>query len=155
MSKNPGELAVIVEVQQERRELESLLESVRAMFHEHRLARADGAARLLDALDELREHLGMMFALKETDGYLDEVVTASPPLSEHVGELKAEHTVLFEELSCMIEQCDRDVARGRWGGSCKFAEMTFENFCERLHAHEAGEAELVQQAFNQDTGVGD
>jgi hypothetical protein len=125
------------------------------MFHAHRTARADGAVRLMDALDELREHLGMMFALKETGGYLDDVVAATPPLSEKADALKAQHALLFEDLSRLIDQCDEDLSRGRWGRSWKLAEMTFENFCEQLREHEMGEAVLVQEAFNQETGVGD
>ncbi len=155
MTKNVLERAVIDEVQQERQELESLLEMVRCMFHEHRTARVDGAVRLLDSLDELREHLGMMFALQETDGYLDELAMTRVPLGDSIGAMKAEHVTLFEGLSRMIEQCDRDVARGRWGQSWKLAEMTFENFCERLQDYQASEVVQPLQAFNRNAGFGD
>jgi hypothetical protein len=37
----------------------------------------------------------------------------------------------------------------------KLDEMTFENFCDQLRAHEAREAELVQRAVSDDVGVGD
>lgn len=155
MNRNLLERAVIDEVRQERQELESLLEAVQGMFHEHRTARVDGAARLLDCLDELREHLGMMFALQETDGYLDELGTTQRALGDGMGVLKAEHVTLFEGLSRMIEQCDRDVARGRWGRSWKLAEMTFENFCERLQDCQASEVVQPLRAFNRNAGVGD
>lgn len=153
MSENPWERALEDEVRREKLELKSSLAHVRRLFHEHRTARPNGAARLLDSLDELRERLGMMFALQETHGYLDDVITTRPPLGVHVGELRAEHERLFEGISRMIEQCDRDVARGRWEESWKLAEMTFENFCERLRNHEAGEAELAQQAFHGNAGA--
>jgi hypothetical protein len=35
------------------------------------------------------------------------------------------------------------------------AEMTFENFRQRLEAHQLGEADLVQRAFIQDIGAVD
>lgn len=155
MTRNFNQRALSQDVKHEQYELESLLGQVRKMFHAHRTARAEGAARLMDALDELREHLGMMFALKETVGHLDEIVTAAPPLGEQAGALKAQHASLFEDLSRLIDQCDQDLSRGRWQSSCKLAEMTFENFCEQLRENEVGEAVLVQGALKQETGVGD
>ncbi|HEV7224570.1 MAG TPA: hypothetical protein VGN42_17810 [Pirellulales bacterium] len=155
MTRNFNQRALSQDVKHEQYELESLLGQVRKMFHAHRTARAEGAARLMDALDELREHLGMMFALKETVGHLDEIVTAAAPLGEQAGALKAQHASLFEDLSRLIDQCDQDLSRGRWQSSCKLAEMTFENFCEQLRENEVGEAVLVQGALKQETGVGD
>ena len=143
------------DVLREHQELEALLIQVRDLFHEHRTKRALGAARLMDALDELREHLGMMFALKENDGYLDQAVKSAPPLGEQIGALKAEHETLFEDLSRLIEQCDLDVERGRWEQTWKLAEMTFENFCEQFRDLEAGEAELAQQVYRLDAATGD
>jgi hypothetical protein len=153
MSGNIDQRALDQDVRHEQYELEALLGRVRKMFHAHRTTRADGAARLMDALDELREHLGMMFALKETDGYLDAVAAA--PRGGHADALKARHALLFEDLSRLIDQCDEDVSRGRWESSWKLAEMTFENFCEQLCEFEVGEAGLVQETLDQDAGVGD
>jgi hypothetical protein len=155
MTRNFKQYALSQDVKHEQYELESLLGKVRKMFHAHRTARAEGAARLMDALDELREHLGMMFALKETEGYLDELAAVAPPLVEQAGALKAQHTSLFEDLSRLIDQCDQDLSRGRWQSSWKLAEMTFENFCEQLRESEVGEAVLAQGALDQETGVGD
>lgn len=152
MSKEAGERAVSIEVEAERRELGAIVEEVQAMFHRHCLAREGGAARLLDSLDELREHLGMMFALQETDGYRDEVAGASP--LEPIDELKTEHATLFDGLTRMIDQCDQDVERGRWQRTWKLAEMTFENFCERLRGYEASEAAFMQHAVKQEIGAG-
>ncbi|HUY91329.1 MAG TPA: hypothetical protein VMV10_21505 [Pirellulales bacterium] len=155
MSKVSREFVVEEDVLREHQELEALLMQVCEMFHEHRTKRALGAARLMDALDELREHLGMMFALKEHDGYLDHAAKTAAPLGRRIGAIKAEHKVLFEELSRLIDQCDLDVARGRWEQTWKLAEMTFENFCEQFYDQEAGEAELAQQVFKLDSATGD
>ncbi|MGH7135641.1 MAG: hypothetical protein ACREHD_07865, partial [Pirellulales bacterium] len=57
------------EVRDEQRELDEHVDRIERLFREHRVGSSSGAVRLLDALDELSEHLGMMFALKESDGY--------------------------------------------------------------------------------------
>lgn len=155
MSEKSRLMVLEEDVLREHLELEALLVQVREMFHEHRTKRALGAARLMDALDELREHLGMMFALKENDGYSDRAAKSAPPRGAQVGALKAEHETLFEDLSRLIEQCDLDVARGRWEQTWKLAEMTFENFCEQFRDLEADEAELAQQVFRLDAATGD
>lgn len=149
MSGRIREISVEEDVLREHRELETWLTQVHEMFHKHRTKRPEGAAKLMDALDELREHLGMMFALKEADGHLDGAETR-PSLSEQIESLKTQHAALFEDLSRLIDQCDLDVARGRWERTWKFAELTFENFCEQFHDHEAGEAQCGRQSYEQE-----
>jgi hypothetical protein len=143
------------EVRDEQRQLDQYLARIDQLFREHRVGSASGAARLLEALDELSEHIGMMFALKECDGYLREIVENAPSLCGCADELKSDHTALFSELSHLIEQCDRDIEHHRWPQCWKMAEMTFENFRQRLEAHQLGEADLVQRAFIQDIGAVD
>lgn len=143
------------EIQDEQHELKRLLREVRHLFHGRQADQPAGALRLLDELDELREHLGMIFALKETDGYLDEVVAEVPSLCGCADRLRAEHTLLFDQLSQLIDQCDEDVRRRRWPECWKMAQLTFHNFCQRLRAHHAGEVDLLQKAISQDIGVGD
>ena len=143
------------EVRDEQRELDQHLSRVEQLFIQHRVASSHGALRLLEALDELSEHLGMMFALKESDGYFGDVVEITPSLCRCADELKSDHQALFVELSHLIEQCELDIQRHRWQECWKMAEMTFENFHQRLEAHQMGEADLVQKAFTLDIGVGD
>lgn len=143
------------EVRDEQRELDQHLTRVEQLFVQHRVASASGALRMLEALDELSEHLGMMFALKESDGYFGDVVETTPSLCRCADELKSDHRTLFAELSHLIEQCELDINRHRWPECWKMAEMTFENFRQRLEAHRLGEADLVQKAFTLDIGVGD
>ena len=138
------------EVRDEQRELDQHLDRIDRLFREHRVGSTSGAVRLLEALDELSEHLGMMFALKESDGYLREVTENAPSLCRCADELKSDHQALFAELSHLIDQCDLDRERHRWPECCKMAEMTFENFRQRLEAHQLGEADLVQRAFMED-----
>ena len=158
-SETAGDAAVR-EIQDEQQELGRLLRDVRHLFHGRPVhgRQADHpsvALRLLDELDELREHLGMIFALKETGGYLDEVVAEVPSLCGCADRLRAEHILLFNQLSQLIDQCDEDVRRHRWPECWKMAQLTFQNFCQRLRAHHAGEVDLLQKAISQDIGVGD
>ena len=150
MPERARQYAVDEDLLREHKELEKLLVQVHDMFHEHRTHRAGGAARLMDALDELREHLGMMFALKETDGCLNGADSRPSTSSEEFCALRAEHAALFADLSRLIDQCDLDVARGRWAQSWKLAEMTFENFCDQFRDHEAGEMQRGEQLCQQE-----
>ena len=147
--------AAVREIRDELRELGWLLHDVRHLFHTRQIDHASIARRLLYELDELREHLGMIFALKETGGYLDEVVAEVPSLCGCADRLRAEHVLLFNQLSQLIDQCDDDVQRHRWPECWKMAQLTFHNFCQRLRAHHAGEIDLLQKALSQDIGVAD
>lgn len=139
------------EVRDEQRELDQHMDRIDRLFREHRIGSTGGAARLVEALDELSEHVGMMFALKESGGYLREVVESTPSLCGCADELKSDHQALFMELSHLIDQCGRDIDEHRWSENWKMAEMTFENFRERLEAHQLGEADLLQKAFREET----
>jgi hypothetical protein len=154
MAERARGFAVEEELLREHKELETLLVQVHEMFHEHRTHRTEGAVKLMDALDELREHLGMMFALKETDGGVEGAESGPSKSSAGFCELRAEHAALFADLSRLIDQCDLDVARGRWAQSWKLAEMTFENFCEQFHDHEAGEAQRTERFYQQESQAG-
>ncbi|HVX13121.1 MAG TPA: hypothetical protein VHC22_18195 [Pirellulales bacterium] len=138
------------EVRDEQRQLDEHIERIDRLFREHRVGSTSGAVRVLEALDELSEHLGMMFALKECDGYLRDVVEYAPSLCRCADELKTDHRALFVELSHLIDRCEQDVESHRWPECWKMAEMTFENFRQRLEAHQLGEADLVQKAFMED-----
>lgn len=143
------------EIRREQRETDELLASIHSMFHERGVSGTTAANRVIDALEELREHLGMVFALKETNGYVDDFVVAAPPLCPRAQVLKEQHEELFRALGLLIDQADGDLEQHRWRDLWKIAEMTFENFCDRLREHQAGEARLVQQAFLEDVGIGD
>lgn len=143
------------EVRDEQRELDQHLFRIDQLFREHRVGSVSGRVRLLELLDELSEHLGMMFALKECDGYLRDVVESAPSLCRCADELKSDHQALFAELSHLIEQCDQDIEDRRWPQCWRMAEMTFENFRQRLEAHQLGEVDLVQKAFTIDIGAVD
>jgi hypothetical protein len=148
--------AVLCEdLEREQRELDELVGKVRKLFHQEHAAATACANRLIDVLDELREHLGMLFALKERGGYLDEAIVLAPQLETVAASLKQQHHALFIGLGCLIDQCENDLERHRWRDVWKLDEMTFENFCDQFRAHQTCEAELVQRAVSDDVGVGD
>ncbi|MEX0711787.1 MAG: hypothetical protein WD278_05525 [Pirellulales bacterium] len=145
----------VSDVELEQHELELLLDEVRRIVHGDQRCKPPLATRLVELLDELCERLGMVFALKETGGYLEDVVLTAPPLSERAEALRSEHLPLFGELCRLIAQCDDDFEHRRWRHLRTFLETSFDDFCRRFQAHQAGEAELVQRAFTDDVGVGD
>lgn len=135
------------DIRQEQHELNRLMRVVTERFARRESDLWAGAVRLLDALDELREHLGMMFALKETGGYLEAL---APSRCGCADRLRADHGWLFEVLSRMIEQCDDDLRQQRWPEGRALAAMTSENFRQQLREHQRGEADLARQTV---TGV--
>ncbi|HUY31464.1 MAG TPA: hypothetical protein VMV69_01690 [Pirellulales bacterium] len=140
------------DVEREQRELDEFVAKVREMFHQEHAAATACASRLIDTLDELREHLGMLFALKERGGYLDEAIVTAPRLREAAASLKQQHQALFIALGRLIDQCENDLDRRRWRDLRQLDEMTFENFCDQLRAQQEREAELVQRAAGDDVG---
>jgi hypothetical protein len=142
------------DVEHEQRELEELVVKVQEMFHQERAAGVTCAKRLIDMLDELREHLGMLFAMKQCAGYVDEAIASAPQLKRAAAALRRQHYALFVALGCLIDQCECDLDRHRWRDYWRLDEMTFENFYDQLRAHQTREAELLQRAVS-DVGVGD
>ena len=112
-------------------------------------------AQLAEMLVELRNQLAIHFSLEEAYGYFDEPVSADPHLCRQADLLRRQHEELFEALRG-IAQCASRAADDQ----SSIEESTrivsaYLRFHEQLGAHESAENELIQDAFNEDIGVGD
>jgi hypothetical protein len=103
-------------------------------------------------LDALLDTLPREIAIKESSGYLSEVLAEYPSWFRHVDDLQTEQRMLLLSLEAFRDRldsaqpCEQEVAR------LKFALRTWMN---RLVAHHRHENRLLQTALNLEVGVGD
>jgi hypothetical protein len=134
-----------------------LLEQIRARFRiGHHLEPGEHVSeRLIDALVELRDHLGMMFALEESPVIPPDIGTLAPRLASHFLALRDEHRALFLELCRTIDYSEDAFCHHQLDDLLGRIERKFDEFQRHLQAHEERENSLLQQAFQDDIGVGD
>jgi hemerythrin-like domain-containing protein len=98
----------------------------------------------------LQRHLDHLLTLEECDGYMDAVVNLCPQLGRQVDALRQEHDQ-FRKASRQVLHGLETVA--------PTDQTTFRNVCdealallEKLDDHTRKEADLVQEAFDRDSG---
>jgi hypothetical protein len=102
-------------------------------------ANVESTLRLIQS--EFLHHI----AEEEASGCLEAVATRCPRLSAQVRRSQAEHPDLAHVLDKLI---GRAVDYKQSTESRIAFERDFVEFCERLHAHEAAENDLLRQAFS-------
>ena len=98
----------------------------------------------------LQRHLDHLLTLEECDGYMEAVVSLSPQLGRQVDALRQEHDQ-FRKASRQVVHGLETVA--------PTDQTTFRNVCdealallEKLDDHTRKEVDLVQEAFDRDSG---
>jgi len=109
---------------------------------------------MIPSLAELREQLGLHFALEESYGYFEDPVEVAPQLAEKATALRDEHRVIFAELSELVEQAERMFNDGQHDMLIVWIGPRFVKFDTHLKSHESRENELIMDAYD-DIGVGD
>ncbi len=113
---------------------------------------------MLAVFRRLHAQLKYRFQLEEVLGYVDEVATVAPRLSDKATALQHEHPGLLRELQAVVEFAHDslfntgeptpmpvlDTLRGR-----------FDAFRTQLDAHESAENDLIIESLYLDIGVGD
>lgn len=110
---------------------------------------------VLTVLRRLHSQLKYRFQLEEVLGYMDDVVSVAPRLSNRAERLRGEHVTLLEQLQQFIES-----AHDRLLNACdltpchSLAELRaqFASFQEQYDAHEAGEDDLIIESLYLDIG---
>jgi hypothetical protein len=132
----------------EHRRLHVMLRLVRAAVLQRggpdRDATTEDVVRLLV---RIREELARHFAEEEAGGCLEEAACRCPSLSAQVRTIQGEHITLLAEVDRLIERaatCEKPDARHEF-------ETDFAKLCERLHAHEAAENDVLRRGFGSNT----
>ena len=103
-------------------------------------------------IDALLDTLPEEFALKEQDGYLNEVLEAKPNWSDQVVRLQSEHQTLIDRLMALRTQLGK--SRPAQALADQLA-ADLREWMRELVAHNRHETRLVQTAINLEVGVGD
>jgi hypothetical protein len=157
MSSSFSQQEFYARMQREHRALNFLTGRIRAVFRQcHDLAPGQHVSpRLIDALEELRDHLGMLFALEEAHDGSPEVLALAGRLSRTVSQLQTEHRELFTELCRTIDYSEEAFCHRQLDDLLERIEHRFNGFYEHFLAHEAHENDLILQALDDDLGTGD
>ena len=96
---------------------------------------------------QLRVDLVLHFALEEADSYFGVVLRERPSLSHTLTRLRQEHAAMLEQLETL---------QGLVGDSLRWPELArpTAELVDAFRKHEHEEAELIQEFFLRDDGVG-
>jgi hypothetical protein len=107
---------------------------------------------LVAVLDALLETLPLQMALKESRGYLNEVLDEFPSWYRHVEDLQNEQRLLVLSLQALR---DRLETAGPYERDAMRVNSTVRQWMNRLTAHRRHETRLLQTAMNLECGCGD
>jgi hypothetical protein len=116
--------------------------------------RADQYTRrwLVAVLDALLDTLPRQMAIKESSGYLTEVLDEYPSWYRHVEDLQNEQRLLVLSLQALRDRLETSGPYQRDAARVKAAVRQWMN---RLMAHRRHETRMLQTAMNLEVGCGD
>ena len=149
MHDNDLDRAFVSAFEAEHRELHQLVQEVREFVIQKPWSR-ETAEHARNVLKRLREHLEHHFAQEEAGGYLEEALVHAPRYSSHASRLLAQHPVMLGRLFEVLTLADTGVELPTvW----PMLQQRVSDLLKELMAHEAGENQLVQRAFNTGTSL--
>jgi hypothetical protein len=107
---------------------------------------------LVAVLDALLDTLPREMALKESSGYLNEVLDEYPSWYRHVEDLQNEQRLLVLSLQALRDRLD---SAGPYERDADRVNSTVRQWMNRLQAHRRHETRLLQTAMNLECGCGD
>jgi hypothetical protein len=107
---------------------------------------------LVAVLDALLDTLPREMALKESSGYLSEVLDEYPSWYRHVEDLQNEQRLLVLSLQALRDRLDTS---GPYERDAVRVNSTVRHWMNRLVAHRRHETRLLQTAMNLECGCGD
>lgn len=144
--------AFFQEIKEVNQELWQILSRVRTMCEEPAEIRR---VSFLDALENLRDHVALHFALEEAYGYFEDPIHVAPRLCEEALDLRDEHRSLYLRL-CEFEDHVRTLFdQPRSASRVATIADEFLQFDEDLKQHEQRENALIMEEYGDDIGVGD
>ena len=146
--------AFLLEIKEDDRRLRGLLAELHKTCTEA-ATRPVPMARLAEMLVQLRDQLAMHFSLEEAYGYFDDPISAAPRLCQQADVLRQQHEELFRTLGEIAQHALRAADGQPSGEDSTGIVSAYLDFHKQLQTHEKRENQLIQDAFNQDIGVGD
>ena len=111
-------------------------------------ATGDQRPQIVAALEQLRGELVRHFDEEDEGGCLEEAVSRCPSLGPEADRIEREHPELLAELNAIL--ADLADLRGKQPApSLDELHARFKQLVVKLHAHEAAENRLLEQAFGE------
>jgi hypothetical protein len=107
---------------------------------------------LIAILDALLDTLPREMALKESSGYLHEVLDEYPSWYRHVEDLQNEERLLFLSLQSLRDRLETSES---YAFAADRLKSTLRQWMTRLTAHHRHENRILQTAMNLEVGGGD
>jgi len=107
---------------------------------------------LIAVLDALLDTMPRQMALKESSGYLSEVLDEYPSWYRHVEDLQNEQRLLVLSLQALRDRLDKP---GPYERDAVRVNSTVRQWMTRQMAHRRHETRLLQTAMNLECGCGD
>jgi hypothetical protein len=107
---------------------------------------------LIAVLDALLDTLPREMALKESCGYLNEVLDEYPSWYRHVEELQNEERLLFLSLQSLRDRLETSES---YAHAAERVTSMLRQWMTRLTAHHRHETRILQTAMNLEVGGGD
>jgi hypothetical protein len=145
--------AFLREIKDENRQVHELLDEASALVSAG--WRQVPPRRVVDALAQLRDQLALHFSLEEAYGYFEDAIDVAPRLSERSAELRSQHATLFVAVCQVVEEAEQWLYHEARGDVHRRVVERFDKFRQEFREHESREAELIQDAWSSDVGVGD
>jgi hemerythrin len=148
MNSESSELEKFQKIQEEHRQLTSLLEQIESALAE----RSGPISDVVDLIGQLGHQLTKHFQTEEAGGYFAEALYDAPRLFDRANDLMLQHPKMTKSARKLAEAADPDVEPDRWWEQ---TAQRFEAFRAELRNHEREEDRLIQEAFTRDIGSHD
>lgn len=145
--------AFLQEIKEVDEELWELLHRANSLCDTPRQVRHHGR-RVVEVLSELRDHVGMHFALEEAYGYCEDPVHVLAHLNVVAGELREEHQALFMLLRDLVDEVDDLHRQKLLAQHSARVVKRFRAYYNRFLQHEKRENELILEAGDWRIGTG-
>jgi ABC-type transporter Mla subunit MlaD len=109
----------------------------------------ESAVYVEESLQALARHLKHHFEQEEAGGYLEEALAHAPRFGPRASQLLRQHPALLADTTELLDACRTCRDPESWS---RF-RMKTGRLLKELAAHEAGENQIIQQAFNTDLGL--
>lgn len=148
MTSESSEFEKFQKIQQEHRELTTLLEKIESALAD----RSGPIQEVVDMIGQLGHQLTKHFQTEEAGGYFSEALSEAPRLFDRANDLMLQHPNMTKSARKLAKAADPETEPERWW------QQTSERFAalrEELHKHEREEDQLIQEAFMRDIGNND
>jgi hemerythrin len=148
MTSESSKLDTFQKIQEQHRQLASLLEQIESALTE----RSCPIDEVVDLIGQLGHQLTKHFQSEEAGGYFAEALYEAPRLFDRANALMLQHPKMTKSARTLAEAADPDVDPDLWWEQ---TAQRFEEFRAELKMHEREEDRLIQEAFTRDIGSHD